>query len=180
MLKKIFQGFMYLIVMVGLGFLIYYFFLQPNPQLIPAKDLDNLSTKSLFAAKLPDQNNLIQPISQYQGKIIVVNFWATWCPPCREEMPELSALQKDNAKNDVVVLGIAIDTVELVKEFSLTTPVSYPLLVSEEEGMVLGMDLGNDKGVLPYTVIIDRQGKVVKTFFGRVNKHLLESTIKNL
>jgi thiol-disulfide isomerase/thioredoxin len=181
MIKKIIQAFAYLIVMFTLGFGIYYFVLQPNSLFKSSfGNYAQLSTASLFAAKLPNENNVPQALKQYEGKIIVLNFWATWCGPCREEMPELSQLHTENITKDVVVLGIGIDTVELIKEFTQDTPVSYPLFAAEDEGMALALALGNDRGVLPYTIIIDRRGKVVKTYFGRINKALLESTLKPL
>lgn len=181
MLKKILFGIGYLAVMLGLGFAIYYYFLNPNSTLNkPNNEYSKLSTKAFFAASLPDENGVTQALNQYKGKIIVLNFWATWCPPCREEMPELSQLHTENQSNNVVVLGIAIDDIGLVKEFTRETPVSYPLFAAEDEGMALGSDLGNDKGVLPYTVIINANGHVVKTYFGRINKALLEASLKPL
>ena len=119
-------------------------------------------------------------ISANKGEIYFINFWATWCPPCREEMPELSELYTEYKNKNVVVLGLAVDELALVKEFSVATPVSYPLFAAENDGMVLGNDLGNDKGVLPYTVIINQQGVVVDTYFGRINKTLLEAAIRPL
>jgi thiol-disulfide isomerase/thioredoxin len=181
MIKKIIQAVAYLLVMFILGFGIYYFVLQPNSLFKSSfGNYSQLSTSSLFAAKLPNENNVQQALQQYQGKIIVLNFWATWCAPCREEMPELSQLHTENLNKDVVVLGIAIDTIDLIKEFTRETPASYPLFAAEDEGMALGLALGNDRGVLPYTVIIDRRGNVVKTYFGRINKALLEATLKPL
>ncbi|PPC93532.1 MAG: redoxin [Methylotenera sp.] len=181
MIKKIIQAIAYLIVMFTLGFGIYYFLLQPNSLLKSSfGNYTQLSTSTLFAAKLPNENNVQQVLKQYQGKIIVLNFWATWCGPCRDEMPELSQLHTENLNKDVVVLGIGIDTVDLIKDFTLETPVSYPLFAAEDEGMAIALALGNDRGVLPYTVIIDRRGNVVKTYFGRINKALLESTVKPL
>lgn len=180
MIKKTLLAFAYLLVMVTLGFGIYYFLLQPNSPLKSSLGYTKLSSSALFAAKLPNENNVQQALNQYQGKIIVLNFWATWCAPCREEMPELSQLHMENLNKDVVVLGVAIDSEALIKEFTQTTPVTYPLFAAEDEGMAIGLQLGNDRGVLPYTVIIDRRGNVVKTYFGRINKGLLETTLKPL
>ncbi|MDI1309011.1 MAG: TlpA disulfide reductase family protein [Methylotenera sp.] len=181
MLKKILSNFGYLAIMLALGFAIYYYFLSPNATLKTyATDHSKLSTQSLFASKLSNPDGIIQDLSQFKGKIIVLNFWATWCPPCREEMPELSELYTEYKNKNVVVLGMAVDELALVKEFSATTPVSYPLLAAENEGMVLGNDLGNDKGVLPYTVIINESGAVVDTYFGRINKSLLETALRPL
>lgn len=140
----------------------------------------NTSTAELFAMSLPDENGQQQAISQWQGKIIVLNFWATWCPPCREEMPELSALNTEWQDKNVVVLGIALDEIGLIKEFDEANDISYPLLAAEENGANLAFKLGNDKSALPYTVIIKADGTITKTYFGRISKALLEETLVKL
>jgi peroxiredoxin len=181
MLKKLLSSIGYLAVMISLGFIIYYYVLSPN---VATKHSNNehskLSTQAFFAANLPNENGLNQELSQYKGKIIVLNFWAAWCPPCREEMPELSQLHEEYKNKNVVVLGLAVDELGLVKQFAQATPVSYPLLAAENEGMTLSLNLGNDRGILPYTVIINSDGHVIKTFFGRINKSLISSILKPL
>jgi thiol-disulfide isomerase/thioredoxin len=178
MLKKLLSNAGSLAIVISLGFAIYYFVLNPNS---PLKNLNTdysaLSTQALFASQLTNENGISQNLSQYKGKIIVLNFWATWCPPCREEMPELSALHTEYNHKNVLVLGVAVDELNLVKKFSQESPVSYPLFAAENEGMELGGSLGNDKGILPYTVIINTDGSVVDTYFGRINKALLESAL---
>jgi thiol-disulfide isomerase/thioredoxin len=180
MLKKLLTGLAYLLVMLSLGFAIFHYFLNPANLASQSSENQQLSTVAFFGANLPDENGVNQALSQYQGKIIILNFWATWCPPCREEMPELSQLHDDYKDKNVVVLGVAIDEIGLVKEFAQTTPVSYPLFAAENEGMALGSNLGNNKGVLPYTLIIGSDGKVIKTYFGRISKSLLETTLATL
>jgi thiol-disulfide isomerase/thioredoxin len=181
MLKKILSILGYLAVMMSLGFVIYYYVLSPNGAIQRSNnEYSTISTQAFFAANLPNENGLNQVLSQYKGKIVVLNFWATWCPPCREEMPELSQLHDEYKNKNVVVLGLAVDELGLVKEFAQATPVSYPLLAAENDGMTLSLNLGNDKGILPYTVIINSDGRVVKTFFGRINKSLLSSILKPL
>lgn len=137
-----------------------------------------INTAPLFTASLIDAQGIKQNLTQYKGKIIVLNFWATWCPPCREEMPELSQLYQEYQNKNVVVLGIAIDELALVKDFLLSSPMNYPIFIADNESMELGTELGNDKGVLPYTVIINADGNVIDTFFGRISKSLLETTIQ--
>ena len=178
MLKKIISNVGYLVIMLGLGFAIYYYILSPKTAFNNiSANYSKLSTKLLFASNLSNQNGNSQDLSQYKGKIIVLNFWATWCPPCREEMPELSELYTEYKNNNVEVLGVAIDELALVKKFTIESPVSYPLFAAENEGMELAQILGNDKGVLPYTVIINQNGTVIKTYFGRINKTLIKSAL---
>lgn len=140
----------------------------------------NIDTTSLFAISMMDTQSQQQNLSQYQGKVIVLNFWATWCPPCREEMPELSQLYLDYQNKNVVVLGVAIDELKLVQEYLQSSPVSYPILIAENERMDLSNQLGNTQDVLPYTVIIDANGKIAKTYYGRITKSLLATAIDPL
>ena len=107
----------------------------------------------------------------------MLNFWASWCEPCREEMPELSALHNEYKARNVVVLGMAIEDVAAVNDFLKETKVSYPLFAADIQGMEIASLLGNNKGVLPYTVIINADGSIVKSFFGRVTKPLLEKSL---
>lgn len=181
MLKRILSQAAYLSTMLALGFAIYYFFLAPKSlQSNASTNYNNLSTQAFFAVHLPNENGISQALSQYKGKIIILNFWATWCSPCREEMPELSQLYSQYQNKNVVVLGVAIDQPSAVKTFTQTTQVTYPLLVAENEGMELGSGLGNNKDILPYTVIINTDGLVVKNHFGRINKALLETDLSTL
>ena len=183
MLKKTLSILGYLFIMALLGFAIWAYFLKPkanqNPQLIAAS---SISTQALFATQLLDADGKLQALKQWQGKIVVLNFWATWCPPCREEMPELSAINTTYKSRNVVVIGIAIDDMEAVKAFahnnkSDAIKVSYPLLAAEVEGMGLATGLGNDKGVLPFTLIIKADGSIAKTYFGRITKPLLDDAL---
>ncbi len=175
MLKKTLSFLGYLVLIACLGLVFRYVALNSAES-----TKANASSSPLFAASLVDIQGKTQDLSQYQGKIIVLNFWATWCPPCREEMPELSQLHQAYQSKNVAVLGVAIDELDLVKEFLQASPVTYPILVNETSGMDLSDQLGNNQGVLPYTVIIDSNGNVVKTYFGRISKSLLETTIDTL
>jgi peroxiredoxin len=142
-----------------------------------AQNNGNQATQDLFAATFPDQNGQLKALKPYIGKIVVLNFWATWCEPCREEMPELSSLQDAYKDKNVVVLGVAVDDVGNISEFSKQTKISYPLFAADDAGMSLAANLGNSKSVLPFTVIIKADGSVAKTYFGRVTKPLLEQTL---
>ena len=140
----------------------------------------SISTAELFATTLPDENGVPQALIQWQGKMIVLNFWATWCPPCREEMPELSELNTEYQDKNVIVIGIALDEIALIKEFNAENKMSYPLLAAEDTGGNLAANLGNNKSALPYTVIIKPDGTVANTYFGRISKPLLEEALLKL
>lgn len=174
MLNKLKTPIFYLVLMMTIGFGIFHFFLNTQ-----AEDGGNQSTKTLFAANFPDENGQPQALEQYAGKIVVLNFWASWCEPCREEMPELSQLHTEYKDRNLVVLGMAIEDVAAVKDFLKETKVSYPLFAADMQGMEIASNLGNNKGVLPFTVIIKADGTIAKTYFGRVTKPLLEQTLKH-
>jgi len=145
-----------------------------------SEDHPAASTSRFFAVILPDVNGSMQPMSELRGQILVVNFWATWCPPCREEMPELSELQALYKKEGLVVVGIAAEDQESVNQFAREAPVGYPLFAADTEAGPLSYSLGNHRSVLPYTVVIDRDGHIVKSYFGRITRHLLEQSVKPL
>lgn len=123
----------------------------------------------LFGQSLPDLQGKIQPLSQWQGKTLIVNFWASWCAPCVKEMPELSALQQDIKAQGVQIIGIGIDSEEKIREFSARHPVSYPLYVSGMEGIELGRMMGNTRGGLPFTLLLDSNGKLKKSYLGQLD-----------
>jgi peroxiredoxin len=135
------------------------------------------AVEALFAASFPDQTGTAQSLDQWRGKVIVVNFWATWCPPCREEMPELSAFQDQFRSRNLVVLGISTDDVAKIREFAKQSPTTYPLLSGDFEAMALAEGLGNNKGILPYTVLLKPDGSVSSTYLGRLDMKILEKDV---
>lgn len=179
MLKKLLSFTVYLTILIILGLAVRHFAINPMYDK-PVNNKPEISSAPLFTTPLTDMDGAKHNLSQYKGKIIVLNFWATWCPPCREEMPELSQLQLEYKNKNVLVLGVAEDELPLVKEYLQSSPVTYPIFIAENEAMNLGTNLGNDKGVLPYTVIIGEDGDVIETFYGRISKPLLERSLQNL
>ncbi|MDR2220204.1 MAG: TlpA family protein disulfide reductase [Methylobacillus sp.] len=141
---------------------------------------DNTAVDALYAATLPDQNGQPQALSQWRANIVLVNFWATWCPPCREEMPELSDFQEKYRARNVIVLGISTDDVAKISEYSKAHPVSYPLLAGDFQAMVLAERLGNNKGALPYSVLIDPKKGVRRIYFGRIDIQQLERDVRGI
>ncbi|HBO18762.1 MAG TPA: redoxin [Methylophilaceae bacterium] len=163
----------YVLAIIFLGFSIFRIFLMPSEKNIT-------STAPLFTSIINDPEGKPQSLKQFENKIIVLNFWATWCEPCREEMPELSNFYTENSSKNIVVIGIAIDEAKAVKSYLKKTKVMYPILVDEDKGVILSKNLGNNQGILPYTVIINSNGSVQKTIFGRIHKDQLDATLKPL
>jgi thiol-disulfide isomerase/thioredoxin len=128
----------------------------------------------------PDVNGVAQNISQWQGKIIVANFWATWCPSCLKEIPALMNLQTKYGKK-VQFVGIALDDVEAVKTFQQKTVVNYPLLISGDfAGFQLAKQLGNFINAIPYTVVANREGIVIYRHSGEMSATELEVVLQPL
>jgi len=118
----------------------------------------------------PDVNGKPQAVSQWQGKILVLNFWATWCPPCLQEMPEFVKWQQEFAENGVQFVGIALDEADTVSAYLQKTPVNYPILVAGDAGGALASQLGNVINAVPFTVIVDQQGRIVHRQPGEMHR----------
>jgi len=116
---------------------------------------------------------------EWQKKVLVVNFWASWCPPCVEEMPTLDQLQKDFLQQNVLFVGIGIDSPSNIREFLIKTPVSYPIVIGGLEGSNIAKQMGNSSGALPYTVIINTKGKAVYSKLGKISEDELRKAIKS-
>jgi thiol-disulfide isomerase/thioredoxin len=148
---------------------------QTNPQ--PAK---SSAVQQLTALSLTDSQGTLQKLSQWQGKFLLVNFWATWCAPCVQEMPELSELQKDLSKSNVQLIGLGIDSPSNIVEFAQKYQISYPLFAAGMEGTELSRQLGNQAAGLPFTVLISPDGNLLKSYLGRLNMVQLRDDIIKL
>jgi thiol-disulfide isomerase/thioredoxin len=111
---------------------------------------------------------------------VVCNFWATWCAPCREEIPLLVAARQKYGPAGVEVVGIAIDNAAKVRQFSASFHISYPVLLAEADGLDLMRQLGNSGGGLPYTVVADRQGALVHRKLGALKLGELDAWLEPL
>lgn len=131
----------------------------------------------LLTMPLTDLAGKKAAFAEYQGRYTIVNFWATWCGPCRKEMPMLSALAPRLAARGVKFVGIALDQPDQVKAFIKQTPVSYPLLMADGEGLNVMRGLGNQVGGLPFTVIVDAKGVPLKRFAGLVTEAQLMQAV---
>lgn len=143
------------------------------------KDLTG-AVEALFDQWMPDDKGTQQALAQWQGKPLLLNFWAPWCAPCVQEMPELSQLQTGGKFKDLQVVGIGIDTPTNIAEFNKKFKIAYPLLVGGSTGTELSRLLGNAQGGLPFTVLIGADGKVRKAYLGRLNFEKLEKDLAAL
>jgi len=126
------------------------------------------AAQSLFALTLDDAEGRRRPLSEWRGKLLIVNFWATWCSPCIEEMPLLQRVADQYAAHNVAVIGIGIDDADKIGQFRRKLAIRFPLLVAGFDGMELARQLGNPEAVLPYTAVISPGGQVVEQHSGRL------------
>ncbi|WP_426992824.1 TlpA family protein disulfide reductase [Methylomonas sp. CM2] len=119
---------------------------------------------------LPDLDDKPQALSQWRGDIVIVNFWATWCPPCLKEMPEFVKIQQEFGGRGVRFVGVAIEDKAPVLEYLQRRPVNYPILIGGDNGIALAHQLGNVINTVPFTVIIDRQGRIVHRQLGELTR----------
>ena len=129
---------------------------------------------------LMDVSGQSRSVSEWQGKVLVINFWATWCPPCLEEIPHFINLQDKYGDQGLQFLGIALEGVDEVTSFANKLGINYPLLVGEQEVIKLAGKFGNRIGGLPYTVIIDRSGTINFIKVGPLSVSEAEQVITSL
>jgi thiol-disulfide isomerase/thioredoxin len=138
------------------------------------------ASQLLMAAELPDVAGNKQRLDQWKGKVVVVNFWATWCAPCREEIPALVSVQERLGGQGLQVVGIAIDQPDKVRPYAQEMRINYPVLIGELEVMDLSRAAGNALGGLPYTVVLNRSGQITRTELGGVTQAKLEEMVRPL
>lgn len=139
-----------------------------------------LRSAQFWDATLPDLAGRQQPLTQWLGKVVVVNFWAPWCPPCREEIPGFIALQEQLGKQGLQFIGVALDEHDKVAAYADGEGMNYPILLGGGEAVDLGRIAGNRLGGLPYTVVFDRKGNAVAGLTGAVPRARMEALVKPL
>jgi thiol-disulfide isomerase/thioredoxin len=135
---------------------------------------------ALLSATFPDLDGRPRRLLDWQGRPLVCNFWATWCAPCREEIPLLVSARQQYAEAGLEVVGIGIDSVDKIREFAAIYRISYPLLVAGADTIELIRTLGNKAGALPYTVLLDRRGVLVGSKLGAYRGSELQAALTSL
>jgi len=117
-------------------------------------------------------------LAEWRGKLVLLNFWATWCPPCREEIPLFIDMQNRYGGNGLQIIGVAIDQPEAVVRYRDSVGMNYPVLLGESAGLGAMTRLGNGRGALPYSVIIDPSGRALSTRIGAYRPAELENLLQ--
>lgn len=132
----------------------------------------------LPALALPDLDGKLHPLSDYRGHRVLLNFWASWCKPCLEEMPALNQVQAKFGDHAPIVIGIAMDEPAHARAFLAAHPVSYPILLGQLTPPSTSLQLGNTREMLPYSVLIDADGRILATHAGTLSTPQLEQWLR--
>ena len=143
---------------------------------------DIIEVKSLLSAELlqtkPGKDDTIVAVNDHLGKLTMINFWATWCAPCREEMPLFETMYQLHQADGFEVIGIAIDTASTAQPFLDSMGISYPILYAKQTGMTLMEENGNPNQLLPYTLLLNDQGEVLAQKIGQVHEADIRNWLK--
>jgi thiol-disulfide isomerase/thioredoxin len=139
---------------------------QPSADIVPAPKIP----ERLPEFSLADRTGKVTSIASFAGKSLIINFWATWCAPCRSEIPLLESLHAEWTGEGVSVLGIAVDFRDKVLQFADRFKIPYPLLIGEQDALDAAAALGMASPVFPFTVFTDRRGEVVALFIGELHR----------
>ncbi|MCU7938035.1 MAG: TlpA family protein disulfide reductase [gamma proteobacterium symbiont of Bathyaustriella thionipta] len=129
---------------------------------------------------LPDLSGQQQQFSQWNNKVVLLNFWATWCPPCRREMPDFIEVYKQYKDKDFVIIGVGVDDQTRIAQFVKTLGVNYPILVGGQTAMQVSYQYCNVSGALPYSILIDKHGIIRYRAGGLISKQKLINQIEPL
>lgn len=149
----------------------------PEPSSAAAAATAPVSAEPLTHWSFNDLDGQERHMSEWAGKILVVNFWATWCPPCRKEIPAFIALQDRHAADGVQFIGIALDRVDAVREYAREQGMNYPVLVGETAVADYMRALGNTIGALPFSVLIGRDGTILESHQGEWHEAEVEAAL---
>jgi thiol-disulfide isomerase/thioredoxin len=167
------------VVSAGLGLLLS-LGLRPSA---PTPPMSNVKILAVGDARedihLPDRDGKTRALSEWDGKLVLLNFWASWCGPCREEMPLLDRARTRHAAHGLEVIGVASEDAAPALAFLREHPVAYPILVnSPNDAIDVSLRFGNTRSVLPYNVLIGRDGRILATKIGNFSEEALEKWLQ--
>ena len=144
----------------------------------PPAPVPAIAPTALYAAAFTDPEGASRSLGQFQGRVLVLNFWATWCGPCRAEMPAFSRLHSRWAARGVQFLGLSDEPPSTAARFGRDLAIAYPLWTGGEQVLDLSRRLGNHQRVLPHTVIVGPSGEVLEQRVGPYTEDELDSMLR--
>ena len=129
---------------------------------------------------MPDLTGKQRNIEEWDGKVLAVNFWATWCEPCKQEIADFNLLQKQYGGKGFQFIGVALDDLDAVQTYLKTSTIAYPVLIGEDQATKIAGRYGDDEGVVPYTAFINRKGQIAFIQYGAMSQDLARQVIDSL
>ncbi len=169
-----------LIVTTALGYFIYIELDQDAPPVASQIVASTSASRSVVDFSLPDLDGNIRRISDWDGKARLINFWATWCAPCRREIPLLKKTQAEYAKSNLQVIGVAVEEIEPVLAYAESAKFNYPVLIGQEDAMAAAESTGVDFVVLPFTMIVTPDGHLIRNHIGEIHEYQMALIIEVL
>jgi thiol-disulfide isomerase/thioredoxin len=167
------KNFFAVITLIATATFGYFFYVGLEKETAPIASQEIVSTpanNTIVDFSLPDLDGIDHQISEWDGKARLINFWATWCAPCRREIPLLKQTQTAHAKHDLQVIGIAVDFVDPVKAYAEEAEFNYPVLIGQEDAMAAAEATGIDFIGMPFTMIVAPDGQLIKTHIGEIHE----------
>ncbi len=149
--------------------------LQPGPEAVPDASVPEYRP----AFSMRDIDGDMREISEWDGQVVLLNFWATWCPPCREEIPLLIEAREQLHDQGLEVIGVAADDIDAVRAFARELDIPYPLLVHPATSLEIARAYGEGLGALPYSVLYDRDGRILATHSGEMDRQQLQAFLSD-
>lgn len=152
-----------------------------NPSTLTPEPVAQLvvpDTRPVFT--LPDLTGTPRSITEWDGKALLVNFWATWCPPCRKEIPLLKDMQAKYGAAGLQVIGIAVDETALVQDYAQEMQFNYPVLIGQMEAVTVANSFGIDLYGLPFSVLTDRQGRILEIHQGEITPDQVDAIVAKM
>ena len=148
---------------------------------VPSEAITKSDNTNPLDIALLDLDGRPHKMNEWSGQVVVINFWATWCPPCRREIPTIIALQDELKEKGVQFVGVAVDSTKRVKQYVKEHNINnYPTMQGESTGLDFSIALGNRRSILPYTVIVNRSGEIVARHTGEATREQLLNQINPL
>ncbi|RPJ46009.1 MAG: TlpA family protein disulfide reductase [Betaproteobacteria bacterium] len=132
---------------------------------------------AILGSRLHTLDGVVQTLDRFRGQVLIINYWATWCAPCREEIPVFVKLQREFAARGVQFVGIAVDQADKVRDFAKDFRINYPVLIAGMDAVELSRQAGNKAGVLPYTLVLNRSGQIAASLLGGISEAQLREAV---